>query len=143
MCKMSAMPPSDDQTKEKANRQLRRLVDVGLYPGEAYDFVQQGLFFTVQKIHGAEPTPGVSRHINGADLCHGLREYAASQWGYLARTVLARWNITSTLDFGTIVFSLIEIGHMQKTDQDTIDDFRNIYDFRAAFERDYRIEGAP
>jgi uncharacterized repeat protein (TIGR04138 family) len=140
---MSAMPPPDDQTQEKANRQLRKLVDLGLYPQEAYDFVQQGLFYTVQKIHGSEPAPGVSRHINGAQLCLGLREYAITQWGYMARTVLARWNITRTLDFGTIVFSLIEIGNMQKTEQDTIEDFRSIFDFRTAFERDYRIEGAP
>ena len=135
------MPSSDDQTKEKAIRQLRKLVDVGLYPAEAYEFVQQGLFFTVQKIHGTDPPPGTNRHISGAELCHGLREYALSQWGLMARTVLARWNITSTLDFGTIVFSLIEIGQMQKTDDDTIDDFRNVYDFRTTFDRDYRIAG--
>jgi uncharacterized repeat protein (TIGR04138 family) len=58
----------------------------------------------------------------------------------LARTVLERWNITSTLDFGRIVFSLVEYRHMQTTEGDRIDDFRNVYDFRSAFESGYRIE---
>src|SRR5437764_9937121 len=132
------MPPPDDQTQERSISQLKRLIDeVGVYPEEAYDFVQQGLHHTVQTIHGAQVEAGVSRHVSGQELCEGLREYALAQWGLLARTVLRRWNITSTLDFGTIVFSLIEIGHMQRTDEDTIDDFRNVYDFRSGFERGY------
>ena len=43
------------------------------------------------------------------------------------------------MDFGRIVFALIEAGQMQKTDEDTIEDFRNVYDFKTAFETDYRI----
>jgi uncharacterized repeat protein (TIGR04138 family) len=60
----------------------------------------------------------------------------------MARTVLRRWNITGTLDFGRIVFALVEAGHMQKTDDDTLDDFKNVYDFRNAFESRYRIKVA-
>ena len=51
-------------------------------------------------------------------------------------TVLRRWNITSTLDFGRIVFALIEVKQMQRTEDDSIDDFRNVYDFKTAFEVD-------
>ena len=43
---------------------------------------------------------------------------------HAAQTVLSRWNITTTLDFGRIVFALIEIGHLQKTEADRLDDFR-------------------
>jgi uncharacterized repeat protein (TIGR04138 family) len=53
--------------------------------------------------------------------------------------VLRRWNITSTLDFGRIVFLLIEEGQMQKVEEDTLDDFKNVYDFKSAFETEYRI----
>ena len=73
-------------------------------------------------------------------MCDGLREFALSQWGLLARTVLRRWGISSTLDFGRIVFSLIEAGQMQKTPDDSVEDFRNVYDFRTAFESGYRIQ---
>jgi uncharacterized repeat protein (TIGR04138 family) len=57
----------------------------------------------------------------------------------LARTVLKRWNITRTEDFGRIVFALVENNHMSKTDNDTIEDFKNVFDFATAFDENYRI----
>jgi uncharacterized repeat protein (TIGR04138 family) len=53
--------------------------------------------------------------------------------------VLRRWNITSTVDFGRIVFSLVEYRVMATTDEDTIDDFRGVYEFTRAFESSYRM----
>ncbi len=69
----------------------------------------------------------------------GLREFALARWGLLARTVLARWNITSTLDFGRIVFAMVEHQLLQKTDDDSLADFRQVYEFRSALELDYQI----
>jgi uncharacterized repeat protein (TIGR04138 family) len=139
------MPPPTNQPQK--HRSLRELVDeLDLYPIEAFHFVQQGLAFTVEQMHGC-PAEHVSpddqsRHVSGQQLCEGLRRQALKQWGMLARTVLRRWNITSTLDFGRIVFALVENGHLQKTDGDSIDDFRNVFEFRTAFEGEYRIEHA-
>ena len=59
-----------------------------------------------------------------------------------AGAVLRRWNITSTFDFGRIVFALIAAGQMQQTEEDSIDDFRGVFEFRTAFESDYRIPTA-
>jgi uncharacterized repeat protein (TIGR04138 family) len=121
-------------------KSLQEVVDeVGVYPADAYLFVQQGLSFTVDKIHGEITEPDASHHISGKDLCLGLREVALDRWGLLACTVLERWNITSTLDFGRIVFAMVEHQLMQKTEDDTLADFRQVYDFHAALERDYRI----
>jgi len=132
------MPADEEQDYEKS---LQDVIDeVGTYPAEAYHFVQNGLNFTVNNIHGPKGDEGASRHVSGQQLCEGLRDYARSQWGLLARTVLARWNITATYDFGRIVFAMVENDLMQKTDDDDIEDFRNVYDFRTAFEADYRIE---
>ena len=131
------MPPSKDPTKQKVRPPL---LDYGAYPPEAYDFVQQGLSFTVQYIHGANAAkPRANRHVSGQQLCEGIRQYALNQYGMLAATVLRLWNIQGTIDFGRIVFALIEAGQMQKTDEDTIEDFRNVYDFKLAFEAEYRI----
>ena len=113
--------------------------DLGLYPPEAYAFIQQGLSFTVQKLHGKVKDPKANRHVSGPDLCEGLRELALSQWGRLARTVLRRWNITTTADFGRIVFAMVEAGLMQKTEEDSLEDFRNVFDFRTALENEYQI----
>jgi uncharacterized repeat protein (TIGR04138 family) len=148
------MPPDGPP---KPSKSLQEVVDaVGLYPAEAYVFVQQGLTRAVQHVHGpaadeaedAKPAKGrrkapaagdVSRHITGRDLCLGLRDEAWERWGLLARTVLARWNVTSTMDFGRIVFALVEHQFLQKTDDDTINDFRGVFDFRTALESDYRV----
>ena len=115
------------------------MLEYGAYPPEAYDFVQQGLSYTVQHIHGAAAQGRVNRHVSGQQLCEGIREFALNQYGMLAMIVLRVWNINSTLDLGRIVFALIEAGQMQKTDEDTIEDFRNVYDFKTSFETEYRI----
>ena len=133
------MPPPKEPAKKKS---IQQLVDLGAYPAEAYEFVQRGLSLTVQRIHGKAEDPDASRHVSGQQLCEGLREFAISQWGMLARVVLGRWNIHSTLDFGRIVFSLIEVGQMQKTDHDSLEDFRGVFDFRSSFESGYRISSA-
>lgn len=126
-------------TKSPA-KSLQYVVDeVGVYPADAYLFVQQGLSYTVEKVHGEVTEPTASHHISGQDLCQGLREFALARWGLLARTVLARWNITSTLDFGRIVFAMVEHNLLQKTDDDSLTDFRQVYEFRSALEADYRI----
>jgi len=144
------MPPAQPQQPEE--KTLEEVVEaVGLYPIEAYEFVSQGLGYTVSKIHGEEEAaaaaarkarkePPHSRHVTGRDLCDGLREYALMKWGLLARTVLGRWNIRKTFDFGRIVFALVDNGLMAKTEEDTIEDFRDVYDFKTAFEAGYRIE---
>jgi uncharacterized repeat protein (TIGR04138 family) len=132
------MPPTEPPQPEKS---LEQVVDeVGLYPIQAYEFIQQGLGYTVNKIHGQKTDPNVSRHVSGRDLCDGLREFALLRWGLMARTVLGRWNVQRTVDFGRMVFAMVDNGWMQKTDDDNIDDFRDVYDFKSAFEADYRIE---
>jgi uncharacterized repeat protein (TIGR04138 family) len=133
------MPP--ESHPEKSLQQI--VEEVGLYPIEAYEFVQQGLSYTVTKLHGETRDPNKNRHVTGQDLCQGLRDLALTNWGRLARTVLERWNIRKTIDFGRIVFALVENGYMQKTEDDVIDDFKDVFDFKRAFEADYRIAANP
>ena len=131
------MPPTEPLGHEKKLEEI--VEEVGLYPIEAFEFVQQGLSYTVNKLHGEVKDEKASRHVTGQDLCDGLREFALMNWGLLARTVLARWNVRKTIDFGRIVFALVDNGWMQKTEDDTIDDFRDVFDFKSAFEN-YKIE---
>ncbi len=113
---------------------------VGVYPTEAYEFVQRGLHYTVAQLHGeAKRAVKENRHVSGQQLSLGLREYALMHWGGMARAVLAKWHITTTFDFGRIVFAMVEAGILNKTDEDHLEDFRNVYDF-AALEAGYRIE---
>ena len=76
------MPPTERDEAEKA---LEEVVDqVGLYPIDAFVFVQEGLGYTVSKVHGRrKKTPNVSRHVSGQVLCEGLREFAQQRWGLM------------------------------------------------------------
>jgi uncharacterized repeat protein (TIGR04138 family) len=134
------MPPTEPFPPENEKKLEDVVSEVGLYPIEAYDFIRRGLGYTVSKIHGGVKDPQASRHVSGQQLCEGLREFALLEWGMLARTVLSRWNIRRTFDFGRIVFALVDNGLMSKTDDDDIEDFRDVYDFKSAFEARYRIE---
>ena len=104
------------------------------YPVDAFIFVQQGLDYTVRKIHGEtedeiDPEQMQDRHVSGAELCHGLRQFAIRQYGMLARTVLKRWRINSCEDFGRIVFAMVEAELMHKTDNDRVEDFVGVFAF--------------
>ena len=52
----------------------------------------------------------------------------------MAKAVLEYWGITSTLDFGEIVYLLIEEGIMSKTKHDKIEDFTDVFDFDEEFD---------
>ncbi len=97
------------------------------YKPEAYSFVMTALNYTLKKFK--KP-----RHITGRELLEGIRAYAIEQFGPLTRTVFEYWGITSTEDFGHIVFNLVEAKLLSKTEEDSIDDFKNAYDFKDAFD---------
>ncbi|MBL0922306.1 MAG: hypothetical protein IBJ10_09290 [Phycisphaerales bacterium] len=112
-------------------------LEFGPYPPEAYQFVREGLEHTSSAVHGdataATTAPPGSRHVDGRQLCIGLRDYAIDQFGLMALTVLRRWHIRRTEDFGRIVFNMVEAGLLSKTDDDRLTDFEGVYDFDEAF----------
>lgn len=79
-------------------------------------------------------------HLTGQILCEAIRVYAQQQYGYMAKTVLNSWGLTSTSDFGEIVYNLIEIGMMKKSNTDRREDFNDVYDFESAFVQNFRFE---
>ena len=83
------------------------------------------------------------RHLTGQQLCEAVRQYAIEQYGLMAKAVLASWGVHNTGDIGNIVFNLIEIGQMRKTKQDTREDFENVFDFDAAFVREFKMTAPP
>jgi uncharacterized repeat protein (TIGR04138 family) len=111
----------------------------GPYPIEAYNFVREGLSYTVERFHAqdeASCAADYDRHISGQELCLGLRDYAIDRYGMLAPVVLDHWHIRRTDDFGRIVFAMIDAGLMSKTEDDSPEDFRAVFNFGEAFSRD-------
>ena len=124
----------EDQPQRSMDDVIR---DDGRYPPEAYAFLHDGLVQAVKRAHGgAFEQPGgesPQRHVTGQQMCETLRDLAVERWGMLARTVLRKWNIHATIDFGNMVYLLIRAGHMKKTDEDSIDDFRDVFGFDETF----------
>jgi uncharacterized repeat protein (TIGR04138 family) len=81
----------------------------------------------------------MNRHVSGEDLCWGLRDLALEQWGLMAPAVLRCWGIRSTMDFGRMVFALVENDLLQKQPDDRVEDFENIFNFDTAFGDAYNI----
>lgn len=96
------------------------------YKIDAYNFVLQALNYTVSKLKK-------SRHVTGRELLEGIRQYVKEQFGPMARTVLEHWGINFTEDFGNIVFNLVDAKILSKTEEDSIEDFKDGYDFKEAF----------
>ncbi len=102
------------------------------YARDAYVFVSEALGYTVQK-------SGRAGHVSGRQLCEGLSEFALRQFGRLARTVLESWGVTSSADIGEIVFNMVEVGLLRKTEEDSREDFAGALDFDEAFDRGFRL----
>ncbi|MCP4811454.1 MAG: hypothetical protein GY888_03015 [Planctomycetaceae bacterium] len=126
------------------------LQDDPRYKLEAYQFVRDALSFA-QEVLGLgkgddqdEPTalesePLAEPHLSGQQLCEAVRQYSIEQFGYMAQMVLNNWGIESTGDVGEIVYNLIRIGLMKKSDNDRREDFENVFDFEQAFCNDFKI----
>jgi uncharacterized repeat protein (TIGR04138 family) len=104
------------------------------FHGKAYVFLLSSLHAVLEKMD--EP-----RHISGRELAQGVRDLALARYGLMARTVLEHWGIHSTDDLGEIVFAMVDCGVLIKREEDRLEDFRGLYDFEEAFERDYPWAG--
>lgn len=97
------------------------------YPRGAYEFVHLALRDTLNRQTGPQ------KHVSATQLLEGLRAYAIRQFGPLVRTVFADWGVRSTADIGAIVFNLIAVEAMRRTEDDQLSDFDDVYDFAEVF----------
>jgi len=108
------------------------------YQREAYIFLRDALDFTTKQQKKAKGT--TVRHVSGPELLTGVRDYALKEFGPMVMTVFENWGIRATEDVGHMVFNLINAGIFGKTDEDSIEDFKNIYDFQEAFVKPFAPE---
>jgi len=103
------------------------------YDRDAYQFVRDGLDFTLKMLKKQHHTQIAQRHVSGQELLEGLRRYALDQFGPMSKTVLDYWRVHKCEDFGEIVFNMVEKSILGKTEQDSREDFRGGFDFEEAF----------
>jgi uncharacterized repeat protein (TIGR04138 family) len=104
----------------------------GRYHINAYRFVYEALDYTVKQLER-------KRHISGRELLEGIRNLALEQFGALAVMVFNIWGVRATADFGNIVYNLVEAEMMSRSEEDSREDFNDVYEFREVF----RIDSKP
>ncbi len=125
----------------QAMRKLLR--DDSRFKIEAYQFIRESLQYAHEHMDiiapGDASDPDAPRHVTGQQLCEACRLYAIEQYGFLAKMVLANWGISETGDFGELVYNLIRIEQMRKSDTDRREDFDDVYNFETAFEPKFEL----
>ncbi|NCD34641.1 MAG: hypothetical protein EOL87_14645 [Spartobacteria bacterium] len=101
------------------------------YCFDAYQYVAEALEFTVAAMN--KPKSGIGRHVSGAELAEGIRIYTLKKFGPMSNTVLRRWGVHTTRDFGEIVFNMVKERLLNKQNEDRVTDFDDVYDFYDAF----------
>lgn len=97
------------------------------YYHQAYIFVLEALQYTQQLFQK-------ERHVTGRELLIGITRLAKEKYGDLAILVFGEWGISCSRDFGNIVFNLVEMGEIKKTEEDCIDDFDIDFDLKRELE---------
>jgi uncharacterized repeat protein (TIGR04138 family) len=130
----------------KAMRDLLR--EDPRYKLDAYQFIRESLQYAHENLDrigplnygDSNPTDAdAPRHLTGQQLCEACRLYAIDQYGYLAKMVLERWGLNCTGDFGELVYNLIRIEQMRKSETDRREDFDDVYSFDEAFQPQFEL----
>lgn len=74
-------------------------------------------------------------HVDAATLCWRFHDQALIQFGGNAQEQLAAWGVTSTRDFGTLVYGMAEHGLLFVTEIDDISDFDDVFVFHENFDK--------
>jgi uncharacterized repeat protein (TIGR04138 family) len=84
--------------------------------------------------HEIAPDAEGVRHFDGVDISWCLHDLALLQFGPEARERLAAWGITSTDDFGAIVFMLVGAGLIRALERDRPEEFHWVFKFADEFQ---------
>ncbi|MFZ4116008.1 MAG: Minf_1886 family protein [Chthoniobacterales bacterium] len=102
------------------------------YRRDAYFFLRESLDFTMKRRRKNRKVVATT-HVSAVELVEGFRDRALQEFGPMAITVLYYWGIKSSSDIGEMVFHLIEIGILGKTENDTRASFAHLLDFHQTF----------
>lgn len=111
----------------------------GRYSLRAFEFVQEGLARCVRIQHPDGVETEGPHHVTGKQLSFSLADLAVEKWGRLARVVLNYLGIKSTYDFGRIVYLMVEHKWMYARPEDSIEEFKDVYDFENVFEKNFKF----
>ena len=105
----------------------------GRFQPEALQFLYEALECSV-RIHGrAESEEEGGRHVSGQELLLGLKQHGQELFGPLGAQVWRTWGIRNTMDWGRMVFLLVDAGLLHRQDDDRVEDFKGGFELDEAF----------
>src|SRR3989304_2612884 len=118
------------KTAQDTWKKLQRIIDKdSRYSVQSYQFIFEALDFTASRLGKKyNSSREEERHVSGQELSEGIRQYALRKFGFMTRTVFELWGITNS-------------GLMGKTESDSLDDFKDLYDFQTEFEDKFKFDG--
>jgi len=127
-----------DKSEEQPTKSIEEVIaEDGRYRVEGFGFLHEGLSHAVRNVY--EETEGPGHHVSGQQLCNALRELALERYGLMAPAVLRSWGVRESIDFGNMVYLLIEHGMMRKTEEDSVEDFRDVFHMETDFDASDKI----
>lgn len=112
------------------------------YPAEAYEFLCDAVTYTQETLGRApceEDDPDADYHITGEELVRGACELAVEEFGMMAPVVFRQWNVRRTDDVGEMVFNLIRIKKLSRSDRDDPADFHDLFDLEQALTAGFEL----
>ncbi len=109
----------------------------GRYSPEAFRFLFESLSHAV-RVAGKETAQGTERHVTGREVLEGMRINALETFGPLAAQVWRSWGVGESMDWGRIVFLLVDHDMLNRQETDSIEDFSDGFDFDDAFVHSYQ-----
>ena len=127
-----------DQILAKNTRYHR---DAYLFLRDALDHTRKMLDREKKPEKPAKRASSQEQHVTGQELLAGIRELALESFGPMTITVFEEWGIHSCMDFGEMVFIMVENGMFKKTEKDSRADFEHGYDFQETFRKPFLPRG--
>lgn len=111
---------------------------------EAYEFVCDAVTFTQERLgrDAGDDDPTDDHHISGGELLRGVCDLAVQQFGLMAPVVFKQWGVASTDDVGEMVFRLIGVKRLSKSERDDPADFRGLFDLHRVLAEGFAFTAA-
>ncbi len=97
------------------------------YPQEAFLYVASTLRRLLAEREASVAKAGEDSHVTGQQLTLYLRDSLIREFAFLAPEILSAWGITETMDFGNIIYDLVEVGLLSTSENDSRADFLNVF----------------
>lgn len=107
------------------------------YRAEAYFFLRDVLHLAFKRRKKAYKEKA-SLHVSHKELLNEFRIHVLKEFGPMGMAVLEFWGVKKAADIGNMIFHLIEMGVLAKTEQDQLESFAKGLDFQEAFVRPFQ-----